>query len=127
MHYAARSKRVSAMDLLLSKGADISAISEEGRSILHEAAARDNVAVIERIFELLNSSLRSKVDIADHQGLTPLVLAKKRGAAQAVHYLEARSANSGNTSSQSTNQEARPRYATWKTYCSQFWRTKAAT
>lgn len=114
MHYAARSKRVGAIDLLISKGADMNAISQNGRTILHEAAARDNIAAIEHIFELLGDSLISTVDTADYWGLTPFMLAKRCSAAKAARFLESQSANRITKSSYSIGQDVRSSFSTWE-------------
>ena len=97
LHYAARTKRVGTMDLLFSKGADMNLVSCRGRSVLHEAAARNNTAALERVFELLGNRIVSVVDIADRQGLTPLMLARRHKATQAVRYLESHTAKSSKT------------------------------
>ena len=104
MHYAAKTKRVGTMDLLLSKGADMNLVYCQGRSVLHEAAARNNTAALERVFELLGNRIISLVDIADHQGLTPVMLARRHSATQAVQYLESHTTKLGKPSPMSIDE-----------------------
>ena len=102
LHYAARTKRVGAMACLLSKGADImNAVSCQGRSVVHEAAARNNVAALDLLFATHRIS-SSILDIADDQGLTPLVLARRHEARLAVGYLESYFASSSTRTTGST-------------------------
>jgi ankyrin repeat protein len=87
IHYAVRSKRLHSLDLLVSRGADINAVTGRGWTVLHEAVARDNVAAINRIIALLGSKAQSALEAVDHQGLNPLMLAKKCTARHAFEYL----------------------------------------
>lgn len=88
IHYAARSRRVAAIDLLMQVGADIKAKSAQGWTVLHEAAARDNVAAIEHVIMLLGASAISMLNEKDLYGLTAFNIAKRRRAVLVMDYLE---------------------------------------
>ena len=66
-------------------GADLFATDHQGRSILHYAAWRGNVAVMRRVVELGGVELLRR---ADASGRTPLYFAMQAGAALAVNYVQ---------------------------------------
>ena len=126
LHYAARTKRVGAMACLLSKGADImNAVSCQGRSVVHEAAARNNVAALDLLFATHRIS-SSILDIADDQGLTPLMLARRHEARLAVRYLESHFVSSARTTASTlpkSSKDISTRHATRRTGKSSLQRT----
>ncbi|RYP42658.1 hypothetical protein DL767_000027 [Monosporascus sp. MG133] len=72
LHYAVHSKRTEAIDLLLAHGADPHAVDLKGRTILHCAARRNNLAAVKRSLEVCGEQgLRA----CDENGMTPAELA----------------------------------------------------
>lgn len=88
IHYAARTKRISAMQVLLSKGANMHATTPQGWTVLHEAAAQNNVKALKNIIELLGRQATATLKVTSNQGLTPLMLARKRRAHSAFEFLK---------------------------------------
>lgn len=88
IHYATRSKRVAAIDLLVAQGADLNSISAQGWTILHEAASRDSIAAVKHVIRLLGTSAEVMLTTIDKSGLTPLDVARKWNAFRVSTYLE---------------------------------------
>jgi ankyrin repeat protein len=84
LHYAAESKRVEAIKLLISKGADIHAVDSNGRTPMHRAAARNNLLAIDYIVKL---SGKGSIHKTDYQGKTPEQLARQYRAILAAEHL----------------------------------------
>jgi len=103
LHYAVESKRVDAIKLFASNGADIHALDSKGRTPLHRAAAKNNLLAINCILELAGNDSIGK---ADHQSRTPEELARVYGATAAAEHLKAKS---GNTAPEMIVQHASPK------------------
>jgi len=84
LHYAVCSKRTRAIDLLLARGADPHAVDFQGRTMLHCAAKRNNLAAVERALELCGDRGRHALD---KDGLTPAELAYRHKAFDAARRL----------------------------------------
>ena len=84
LHYAVESKRVDAITLLVSKGADVHAVDSRGRTPMHRAAAKNNLLAIDCIVELAG---KDSIDKVDHQSRTPEQLARQYGAMAAAEHL----------------------------------------
>jgi ankyrin repeat protein len=85
LHYAVHSKRTEAIDILVSNGADINAVDTKGRTVLHCAAARNNLAAIERVVALCG---RSILHLRDQDGRTTAELAYRYKAFEAAECLK---------------------------------------
>ena len=84
LHYAAQCKRTEAINLLLSKGADVDAVDTKGRTVLHCAAARNNLPAIKRVVKVCGKrTLWSQ----DRDGRTPAELAYRHKAFKVNDYL----------------------------------------
>jgi ankyrin repeat protein len=88
IHYAARSRRVQVIDILISNGANLNSVGANGWNPIHEAVIRDNVTAIIHMRKLLESPIDFMLRATDQQGFTPLALAKKRKAMATLNYLE---------------------------------------
>lgn len=84
LHYAAESKRVDTITLLVSKGANIHAVDMHGRTPMHRAATRNNLLAINCIAEIAGKGIIGKVD---YHGNTPAQLAYRYRATAAAEYL----------------------------------------
>jgi serine/threonine-protein phosphatase 6 regulatory ankyrin repeat subunit A len=85
LHYAVHSKRTEVIDLLISNGADINVVDKKGRTILHCAAVKNNLAAIERVVALVG---RDSLYLRDHYGRTPAELAHRYKAFEAESRLK---------------------------------------
>ena len=86
---AARNGHVDVMKTLLGRGADVSARASGGRSVLHIAAQKNRVSVI----EFLATEAGVEVDCKDDNGMTPLHVAATNGHLPAVNALIAAGAD----------------------------------
>ena len=84
LHYAVESKRVDAIKLLVSKGADVNAVDLRGWTPMHRAAAKNNLLAIDCIVEVAGKNSIGKVD---YQSRTPEQLARQSGAIAAAEHL----------------------------------------
>jgi ankyrin repeat protein len=89
LHYAVHSKRTEAIDFLVSNGADIDAVDTKGRTVLHCAAAKNNLAAIKRVVSLGG---RGSLYLRDQDGRTPADLAYRYKAFEAAECLKSLSA-----------------------------------
>jgi hypothetical protein len=87
-HYAVRSRRVQAIDLLVAKGADLGSVGAIGRTTLNEAVIKDNVGANAHLCTLLGDRVALMLESTDQEGMTPLTLAKKRKKMAALEYLK---------------------------------------
>lgn len=83
LDFAAWNGSVDVMKTLLGRGADVNARGSEGRGVLHMAAERNQVGVI----QLLARETGVQVDWKDDSGITPLHLATTEGHLPAVNTL----------------------------------------
>ena len=89
LHVAAMNQqRVDIMELLLTRYADVNILTENGESLVHVAAEHLNPVMLDY---LVDSGAR--VDIADHEGITPLLYAASRGRLETASALVKRGAN----------------------------------
>lgn len=79
--YNGDSAKVSAY---LHGGFDVNRPDENGRTLLHHAAAGNRLNVM----EILTEEFQARVNVADHDGRTPLDLAREANAQDAIRYLE---------------------------------------
>ncbi len=84
MHYATESSRTRALDILSQHGFDIHAVDHGGRSVLHHAALRGNLAAVKRALEL---GAKSDISALDCRRMTPCELASACGAVDVASYL----------------------------------------
>lgn len=85
LHYATESSRVHSIDLLLEHGLELDALDDEGRTVMHHAAMRNNLVAVKRLLDLgacPQLSLRGKGN------KTPLELARAYRSYLVVEYLQ---------------------------------------
>ena len=85
LHYAAESRRVETLDIVLGQGADLRATDRKGRTVLHHAVLRDNVDAVRRVIELGGVC---NLWAVDKTGQTPLELSVLRKAVRSIAYLK---------------------------------------
>ena len=77
LHYAAESRRVETIDLLLSAGyGDIYVKDHKGRTPMHHAASRGNVDAVQKLIELGGEDL---LKVPDEDRCTPFQVAEAHG------------------------------------------------
>lgn len=82
--YAVGTKRAArALELLAPFPPGVAARDGQGRTVLHEAAARGNVLAIRKLVEM-GGATAAELTSVDSDGLTPLQLAVARGSAAAA-------------------------------------------
>jgi ankyrin repeat protein len=85
LHYAVQSKRTEAINLLVSNGADLNAVDIKGWTVLHCAAARNNLPAVERVVKLCGKKFLWS---QDRDGRTPAELAYLYKAFKTADYLD---------------------------------------
>jgi ankyrin repeat protein len=85
LHYATESSQVDIIDLLLDANCELDAADAKGRTVLHHAAARDNILAVRRLIQLGASH---QLACEDCDGRTPLELARYREAKSVAEYLQ---------------------------------------
>jgi ankyrin repeat protein len=75
LHYAARSGKGEVIEVLLKNGVRIDAVDQKGWTALHTAA--NDATLLEPLKVLI--ARRANLEVQDHNGLTPLLLAGTRG------------------------------------------------
>ena len=84
LHKACEVGNMEMMELLLSKGASTTKASNKGWVPLHIAALHDHYQII----ELLKNRIKGlQLEVRDHEGCTPLILASKKGCNKAITQL----------------------------------------
>lgn len=84
LHYAVYSKRTETIDLLLAKGADPHVVDLKGRTLLHCAAKRNNVAAVRRLLEIFGDR---DIKACDIDNMTPGALAYRHKSFDAASLL----------------------------------------
>jgi len=90
------------VEYLVSHGADVNAKDDAGRTALHHAVRTGDTVNNGAIFQFLISQ-RADVNARDNEGKTPLDLAKEKGPARLVAYLESVGARSGTVGNYTDN------------------------
>ena len=91
MHYAVRSRRTQAIEILYHHGCSIRAADKNKQTALHHAVKRGNLEAIKQLLLLNGSDLLERVD---SRGQTPLELARKAGKIDVRAYLKSISPSS---------------------------------
>ena len=89
LHVAAMNQqRVDIMEFLLNRYADVNTLTENGESLVHVAAGHLNPVMLDYLVDA-----GAPMDIADHQGMTPLLYAASQGRFETASALVKRGAN----------------------------------
>ncbi|XP_067668072.1 serine/threonine-protein phosphatase 6 regulatory ankyrin repeat subunit A-like [Haliotis asinina] len=81
--YAAEHGNKKVVDLLVSKGCDLSVVDDQGRNILHAACHSDNVDIVENLLSREVGDIESR----DKTGKTPVMYAVQHGNKKVVDLL----------------------------------------
>jgi ankyrin repeat protein len=84
LHYATESRRVQAIDLLLTSGAKIDAVDLRGRSPMHRAASKNNTSAIDCIIRYTGIEEVARLDF---EGNSPAQVAHAFGSKEAAEHL----------------------------------------
>ena len=82
---AAVNGRLNAFNFLLERGSDLSLKDNEGWTVLHRAAHGDNDEIIEKLL-----SLGLVIDSRNSDGVTPLMIAAKKGRLNSFNFFRKR-------------------------------------
>jgi ankyrin repeat protein len=85
LSYAAETKRCEVIEMLKGRGGNLRCADSRGRTPLHHAARRGNLAAVEKLIKLGGAE---DVWLEDNDGATPLQHASQRGATSLVKCLE---------------------------------------
>ncbi|XP_046574309.1 serine/threonine-protein phosphatase 6 regulatory ankyrin repeat subunit C-like isoform X2 [Haliotis rubra] len=87
--YAAEQGNKKVVDLLVSKGCNLSVVDDLGRNILHAACLSDNVDLVEDLLSRGIADIESK----DKNGATPVMYAAEQGHKKVVDLLVSKGCN----------------------------------
>uniref|UniRef100_A0A6P7H0Z0 Uncharacterized protein LOC114343091 n=1 Tax=Diabrotica virgifera virgifera TaxID=50390 RepID=A0A6P7H0Z0_DIAVI len=90
-HLAARCNKVETLRYLKSVGSDLNQCNNQGRSLVHMAAAGDAVDVLDFLKNESNFSLN--LDLSDNDGFTPSHMAAANNSLKAIKYHKKQGAN----------------------------------
>ncbi|XP_046585167.1 ankyrin repeat domain-containing protein 50-like [Haliotis rubra] len=87
--YAAAKGYKKVVDLLVSKGCNLSVVDDPGRNVLHVACLGDNEDIVK---DVLSRGI-ADIDSRDDQGRTPVMYAAKKGNKKVVDLLVSKGCN----------------------------------
>jgi ankyrin repeat protein len=85
LHYSTESSRTETIDAMLKRDTNLDVIDNQGRTILHHAAMRGNLAAAQRLIEL---GATHQLRCNDHDGHTPADLACRNASASVRDYFK---------------------------------------
>lgn len=85
MHYAIRSKRVDAIDILHEHGYSVSALDQNQQTAMHHAVKWRNLEGVKRLMNLYG---KSQLERVDNRGRSPRDLARDTGEGAMIAYLD---------------------------------------
>jgi len=84
LHYAVHSRRTEVIDMLLARGVGTGLVDSSGRTLLHAAARRNNLAAVKRVLEHCDVSI---LNSRDKDGMNPAELACRYKSLETASYL----------------------------------------
>ncbi|KAM7210211.1 Ankyrin repeat-containing domain protein [Rhypophila decipiens] len=87
LHHASISGRKDVMEYLMSKGANLNAVDDLGRSALMRACEAGHLELVKILLMAHRSDIKSEIDKRDRSGRTAFDLAAETGDAKVLEYL----------------------------------------
>jgi ankyrin repeat protein len=98
LHYATESSRPDTINMMLEGGIDLDVIDNQGRTVLHHAAMRGNLAATRRLIEI---GAAHQLSYKDRNGHTPVDLACQYDSETVRDYFESLGHSGHNNGKQS--------------------------